>query len=148
MLQSCKSTYSRKLRLKVVKEWYTYDIHENRATALPLHPLSIYVQNSSTFFILDVQDQTNPPCQIITNQLKENMLPGPISKSAFVFNINSLILLGFPLASFHLAEASLSAFVWFYTRACSCPNITNCLLLIIVYIFSTRLTINLFHLKK
>ena len=46
------------------------------------------------------------------------MLSGPSFKSAFVFSINSLILSGFPLTSFHLAEPSLSAFSWLYTLAC------------------------------
>ena len=40
------------------------------------------------------------------------MLPGPS------FSINSLILPGFPLTSFHLAEASLSAFSWLSTLVC------------------------------
>ena len=35
--------------------------------------------------------------------------------SVFVFSINSLILFGLPLTSFHLAEVSLSAFWWLYT---------------------------------
>ena len=39
--------------------------------------LSIYVQNSSTRLTLDVQFQTNdPPLQMITNQLKENIIQG------------------------------------------------------------------------
>ena len=42
-------------------------------------PLSGYVQNSSTPLDLDVQSQTNTPptllpLQIITNQLKENII--------------------------------------------------------------------------
>ena len=36
------------------------------------------------------------------------MLSGPSFRSNFVFSINSLILSGFPLTTFHLAEASLS----------------------------------------
>ena len=47
------------------------------------------------------------------------MLSGPSFRSAFVFSINSLILSGFPLISFHLTEASLSAFSWFYTLVCA-----------------------------
>ena len=47
------------------------------------------------------------------------MLPGPSFRSVFVFSINSLILSGFPLTSFHLAEASLSAFSWLYTLVCA-----------------------------
>ena len=44
---------------------------------------------------------------------------GPSFRSAFVFSINSLILLGFPLTSFHLAEASRSAFLWLHTLVCA-----------------------------
>ena len=39
----------------------------------------------------------------------------PLGKSVFVFRINLLILYRFPLTSFHLAEASLSACSWLYT---------------------------------
>ena len=47
------------------------------------------------------------------------MIPGPSFRSAFVFRINSLILPGFPLVFFDLAEASLSAFLWLYTLVCA-----------------------------
>ena len=47
------------------------------------------------------------------------MLLSPSFSSAFVSSINSLILSDFPLASFHLAEASLPAFVWLYTLLCA-----------------------------
>ena len=46
------------------------------------------------------------------------MLSGPFFRLTFVFSINSLILPGFPLTSFHSAEASLSAFSWLYTLVC------------------------------
>ena len=46
------------------------------------------------------------------------MLSGPSFRSDIIFNINSLILFAFPLTSFHLAEASLSAFSWLYTLVC------------------------------
>ena len=40
-------------------------------------PLSIYVRNSSTPLTLDVQFQTNHPLlQMMTNQLKENLIQG------------------------------------------------------------------------
>ena len=42
------------------------------------------------------------------------MISGSSFTSALVFSINSLILSGFPLTSFHLAEASLPAFSWLY----------------------------------
>ena len=47
------------------------------------------------------------------------MLSGPFFRLAFVFSINSLILSGFPLTSFHLVEASLSAFSWLYSLVCT-----------------------------
>ena len=47
------------------------------------------------------------------------MLSGPPFRSVFVFSFNSLILSGFPLTSFHLAEASLSAFFFFFTPVCA-----------------------------
>ena len=43
------------------------------------------------------------------------MLSVPSFSSAFVFSISSLILSGFPLTSFGLAETLLSAFPWLYT---------------------------------
>ena len=47
------------------------------------------------------------------------MLSGPLFRSAFVFSINSKFLPGFPLTSFYLAEALLSAFWWLYTLECA-----------------------------
>ena len=46
-------------------------------------------------------------------------LPDPSLRPAFVFSINSLILSGFPLTSFHLAQASLSAFSSLCTLVCA-----------------------------
>ena len=43
------------------------------------------------------------------------MLSGPSFRSTFVFSINCLILSGFPLYSFHVAQALLSPFLWLYT---------------------------------
>ena len=77
------------------------------------HPLDL---------ICAISNESSFPIQMITNQLKENnprMLPGPSLRSAFVFNTNPLILFGFPLTSFHLAEASLCAFLWLYTLVCA-----------------------------
>ena len=47
------------------------------------------------------------------------MLSGSSCRSAFVFSINSLILSDFPLTSFHLTKASLSAFSWLYILVCA-----------------------------
>ena len=38
---------------------------------------------------------------------------------ACAFSINSLILLGLPLTSFHLADISLTNFRWLYTLLCA-----------------------------
>ena len=43
----------------------------------------------------------------------------PSFRSAFVFSVNSLILSGFLLTSFHITEALLSAFLWLYTLGCA-----------------------------
>ena len=43
------------------------------------------------------------------------MFSSPSFRSALFFSISTLILSGFPLASFHLAEASLFTFSWLYT---------------------------------
>ena len=61
------------------------------------------------------------------------MVSGLSFRSALIFSVNSLILSGFPLTSFHLAETSLSAFSWLYTLVCAVvqkyhkmPFINNC----------------------
>ena len=78
------------------------------------------------------------------------MLSGPSFRSAFVLSINSLILSGFPLTSFHLVETSLSAFSWLYTLVLVCvqlsKNITKYHLFIIIHIFNTYFAVNLFYL--
>ena len=61
-----------------------------------------------------------------SQSIKKNIMQGWLFtssgssfRSAFVFSINSLILSRFPLTSFHLAEASLSAFPWLYSLVCA-----------------------------
>ena len=94
----------------------------------PLPPLSIYVQNSSTPLTLDVQFQTNTPPPTTISSPNDNQsikrkhnprMTIICSRSAFVFSINSLILSGFPVTSFYLAEASLFSLSWFYTLVCA-----------------------------
>ena len=46
------------------------------------------------------------------------MLSGPSFGSVVVSSINSLTLFGFPLTSFHSAEASLLDLLWLYTLVC------------------------------
>ena len=70
-------------------------------------------------------------------------------RSAFAFSINSLILSGFPLTSYHLAEPSLSAFSWLYALVCAVLRIiTKCLLFKIIQIFGTCFATNLFYLHN
>ena len=99
-----------------------------------LRPSTHFVHLRPQFFhSFDLErpiSRTPSPLQMITNQLKENiiqgwlfMLSGTPFMSAFVFSINSLILPGFPLISFHLVEASLFAFfVALHSCVCCCPR--------------------------
>ena len=75
-------------------------------------------------------------------------ISGPSFSLAFVFSINSLILCGFPLTSFGLAKASLSAFLWFYILGCAVVQNIKCNLLIIIHIFSAQFAINVFSLHE
>ena len=126
----------------------------------PPAPLSIYLQNYITPLSLDVHVRTKPPPPPSSNdnqsvKRKHNprttfichqvLLSGRLS----FFSLCSLILHGFPLTSFHLLEASLSAFSWSYALVCAVVQkyhklsfIYNC------SHFSTHFAINLFHLKN
>ena len=75
------------------------------------------------------------------------MLSSPSTSSAFACSINLLILPGFPLAPFHVVEASLSAFSWLYTFVCAVVQ-KLFVLFIIIHIFSTHFAKNKFHLHK
>ena len=92
--------------------------------------LCIYVQNSSTTSTLDVQFQTNPPLQIITNQLKENII-----KWWLLYVLRSFLQVGFGFRyqiinfawlSFDFFSLSWSLticfFVALYSCVCSCPK--------------------------
>ena len=114
------------LPLEMIQIWRPWKLF-NSQDPPPL--LSIHAKNSSTPFTLGVQFQANstppPLLQTITNKLKENskydyyMLSGPSLRSAFVFIIIPLILPDFPLTSFHLTTALLSAFSWLYSFVCA-----------------------------
>ena len=56
---------------------------------------------------------------------------------------------GSPLTSFHLEEASIPAFSWFYSLHAQLPkNIKKCLLFKIFHIFSTHIAINLLYFAQ
>ena len=69
------------------------------------------------------------------------MLSSPSFKSPLLLSINSLILSGFPLTFFHLAEAPLSAFLWFHYLTYHKMSF----LFIIIHIVSPHFPINLFY---
>ena len=56
------------------------------------------------------------------------MLSSPSLRSDFVFSI-------IPLTSFHLAEASLSTFLWLYTLVCVCVYVCVCVCLYVCVSF-------------
>ena len=73
------------------------------------------------------------------------MLSDHFFTSIFVFVINSLILPGFPLTSFHLAEAHYFLFRGFILLCVQLSkNISNFFLFTIIHISSTHFAINLF----
>ena len=120
----------------------------------PLPPLSIYIQNSSISLTLDVEFQTNPPpLQMITNQLKDNIIRGWILyvirsflQVGFRFQSQLINLVCLSLTSFHSAEKP--HYLLFYDFILLCmqlsKNTTKCLLFIIIHIFITHFAINLF----
>ena len=111
------------------KGWYTYDVHNNCPIFKALHSLcscrSIILQPpwswTSNFKRTPSLSPTNNQLikrthnpENVIQRFDYRMLSGYSFRSAFVFSINSLILPGFPFTSFHLTEASLSAFSWLY----------------------------------
>ena len=65
------------------------------------------------------------------------MLSGPSFRLGFVFSINSLILFGFALTSFHLTDALISAFLWLHTLVCAVVQNYLKLLILSVFIFQS-----------
>ena len=100
-----------------------------------------------------------PPLQLITNQLKENIIQGWLlyiirsflqASFRFQYQIINLVWLSFDFFSF-----TWNLTICFFVDFCSCtlvllcsfPQISSkCLLLIIIHIFSTHFAINLFNL--
>ena len=108
------------------KRWYTSDTHENYPIFIA-HPLSIYVQNSSTPLTMDVQFQTNSLLQIITHQLNEHII-----QIQLLYVIGSFLQVGFRFQyqiSFGFSSLSWSLticfFVALYSCVCSCPKISR-----------------------
>ena len=83
---------------------------------LPL-PLSSYIQNSSTSLTLDVQFQTNPPLQMITNQLRGNIILGWL-----LHVIRSFLQVGFHFQYQLINPVWLSIDFFSYSCSQSCPQ--------------------------
>ena len=70
-------------------------------------------------------------------------------RSAYIFSINSLILFGLTLTSFHWADVSHLLFGGFILlRVQLSKIIKKCRLCIIIHIFGTHFGINLFYLHS
>ena len=109
------NTGQRKLVFQYIlrKGWYTYDVHENCPifkTPYPPCPSTSKILSPPWLWTSNFK-RTPRSLQIITNKLIENTIQWwllyvirffPSFRLAFVFSINSLILPGFSLASFHL----------------------------------------------
>ena len=78
------------------------------------------------------------------------MLSGPSFSSAFVISMISLILSDFPLTCFHLTEASNLLFrVFSYALVCTVVREYHVMFLfIIIHLFRTCFTANLFYLQN
>ena len=138
------------------KGWYTCRVHEHCPIFKTPHPPC-----PSTSKILPplwpwmCNFKWTTPLQIITSQLKENIIQGwllyaikSFLQVGYRFQYQFIILSGFPLTSLHLSEASLFAFLWLHTLVCAVVQRSKCLLFIIIYSFSTQFAINLFYLQN
>ena len=123
-LKHTKAASTKLLRLVIYKGRYTYDVHEYypifKTTPTPPHPTPSPTPCPATSKILpplhlgrlisnEPLPSPNNNQSIKRKQSKDDfyMLSGPSFRSTFAFSINSLILSGFLLTSFHLAEANL-----------------------------------------
>ena len=98
------------------------------------HPLSIYVQTSSTPLFLEVRFQTNPPpFLMITNQLKQNIIQGwllRVTRSflqvsfCFQYHLINLVWLFFDFFSFSWSFTTCFL-VALYSCVYSCTKISR-----------------------
>ena len=118
------------IMLGMIHIWRAWKFPRPPTTPLPTHRNPPCLSRSeifpSTWPWTSNFKRISPSPQVITNQLKENiiqrwlfMLSSPLFRSTFVYIINILILSVFLLTSFHLAEDSLSAYLWLYTLVCA-----------------------------
>ena len=106
----------------------------------PPSPWSIYVQNSSTSMTLEVFQKTSfkratlpPLLQLITNQLKENIIQGwllyvmrSFFQEGFCFQYQLINLVWLSFDFFSLSWSLIICFfVTLYSCVCSCPEISR-----------------------
>ena len=116
-------------------------------------PTSLVHLHSIFFHPLDLGHpiSNEPILEMITNQLKENVIQGWLFRSflqvsfRFQYQFINLVLLSFDLSSFRWSH-TICFFVPLYSCVCSCPKIS--LLFIIIHIFSTHFVVNLFYLHN
>ena len=142
---------------ELYKGWYTCDVYENcpifRTPPLPtLCPCRSKILRSPWNWTSNFKPNPLPfpnDNQSIKKSIIQRWLLGPTFRAAFVFSTNSLILSGFPLTSFHLAEASLSAFSWLHTLECGVIQKYHEMSFIYNYShFSSHFAIDLFYLHN
>ena len=132
-INQCEISHVKSLQILFVpNKIITFEIrHKWRQWKLPnfqdpLPLLSIYVQHSSSPLILDVEVKAKTPSPNDNQSIERKDNPRTtivcyqvLPSGQLSFSVSAqLILSGFPLASFHLAEATLSAFSWLYTLVC------------------------------
>ena len=110
----------------------------------PSTPLPIYVQICSSPLTLDIQLQMKPPLQVITNQLKENIVQGWLSYVirfflqvgfCFQYQLISLAWLSFDFLSFSWSLI-ISFFLALYSCVRSYPKISQNVFYLYMFTFS------------
>ena len=138
----------------MVKGWYTYDVHQNCPIFKTPHPPC---PSTSKFFLppwpWTSNFRWNTTLQMITNQLKENIIQEwllyvirPFLQIGFRFQYQPINLVSLSFDFFHLAEASLLYLLlcgFIFLRVQLSENIKKCLFFIVIPIFSTHFAINL-----
>ena len=135
------------------KGWYTYDVYENSPIFKIPHPL-VYAR-PKFFHPLDlgrpISNETPLSIHLITNQLKENIIPGWLLYiiNSFLqvgfrsqYQLINLVWLSFDFFSFSWS-LTICFFVPLYFCVCSCPIISRNF-----HVFSTFFVINLFCLHN
>ena len=99
----------------------------------PQPPLSIYVQNSYTPLTLDINFKQTPSLQMITNQIRENIIQGWLLyvirsflqvRYHFQYQLINLVCLSFDFFPFSWSLI-VCFFMALYSCVCGCPKISQ-----------------------